>query len=1192
MNNSTIDSLLTLAKDKSLDDEQLAELAVSLAAKILTISKGNQTLSERYQDWKMTRMMEDSMGKTLTLTMADQVFRPPSEARSASQFRYLIDEYGVPTYLPIYEQIAMKVGAVVSLVAPDIVMPAVTHKMRNESSKVILPSEHEELAPHIKKRRKQGIKMNINQLGEAVLGEEEAERRIQQVIARLEDPHCEYISVKISAIFSQIHLLAYRQTLDEIKKRLRLLYRTAQNNTFKDTNGQEQAKFVNLDMEEYKDLHLTCDAFKQVLMEEAFLHLKAGIVLQAYLPDSYEIMKDLTHWAQERVRSGGGCIKIRIVKGANLAMERVDASIHGWELATYPCKADVDANYKRMVHFGCQPDHAKCVHLGIGSHNLFEISYAMLLRAHYEVEPYVEFEMLEGMANHQARAVKGIIDGLLLYAPVVKEEDFHSAIAYLVRRLDENTAEENFLHDLFGMRYGDSKWGKQREMFLNSCLQRDQISSQPNRLQNRSSESLEGLTFISDGEFSNAPDTDWALPHNAQWILDVVRDYGEREIEPVPMQIAGEFIFSEQTEHAQDPSRPGMIAYHYSVIDAAGIDRAFQCAVDAQPAWGAKSIDERSRILKQVAIEIAQARGECIATMVMDAGKAAPEADSEISEAIDFANYYSESLSDQGFFDGTQCEALGTIVVTPPWNFPFAIPCGGILAALMAGNTVILKPAPEAVLTSWKMVQLLWQAGIPREALQFVMCGNHSTGKKLITDSRVAGVILTGGYATARMFQSWKPDMRLYAETSGKNSLIITSAADTDQAIKDLVHSAFGHAGQKCSAASLAIIEADIYDSPDFRRQLRDAAASLQVGSSWDPASIVTPIIRPPSEDLYRAFNVLEKGETWLLEPKNRDGNPCLWSPGVKLGIKPYSWYRHTECFGPVLGVIRADNLEHAIRIQNESEFGLTGGIHTLDKREIAIWKHHVEVGNAYINRSTTGAIVQRQPFGGWKKSCFGPGAKAGGENYLTQFVTWSQKGNPQKVARISKSVRMVLDVIKNKLTKYHDILEASAASYSYWWEQKFSKEHDPSQLHGESNIFRYRPHKYILLCATGMSDLEVVQIYLAATTCGVSLDISTSKASDLIKSLPVNVYQESENLLNQRILEHSTQYDSLRAIAVSSSIHRSANNVSLKVVTSPPLANGRIELLAYLREQSISEQTHRYGNIILTAGELAQQEA
>ena len=254
------------------------------------------------------------------------------------------------------------------------------------------------------------------------------------------------------------------------------------------------------------------------------------------------------------------------------------------------------------------------------------------------------------------------------------------------------------------------------------------------------------------------------------------------------------------------------------------------------------------------------------------------------------------------------------------------------------------------MLTAWRLTKALWRAGIPREVLQFLPCpDNDEAGRALLTDQRCSAVVLTGASQTADLFLGWKPGMRLFAETSGKNAMIITAAADPDLAIKDLVKSAFGHSGQKCSAASLAIIEASLYDRPEFLNQLRDAAASLHVGSSLDPRSVVTPLIREAGNELHRGLTHLDEGERWLLEPKQDETNPLLWSPGIRLGVRPGSWFHRTECFGPVLGVIRADDFEQAVTIQNDSSFGLTGGIHSLDSREIEAWLNRVEVGNAYV---------------------------------------------------------------------------------------------------------------------------------------------------------------------------------------------------------------------------------------------------
>jgi RHH-type proline utilization regulon transcriptional repressor/proline dehydrogenase/delta 1-pyrroline-5-carboxylate dehydrogenase len=449
-------------------------------------------------------------------------------------------------------------------------------------------------------------------------------------------------------------------------------------------------------------------------------------------------------------------------------------------------------------------------------------------------------------------------------------------------------------------------------------------------------------------------------------------------------------------------------------------------------------------------------------------------------------------------------------------------------------------------------------------------------------------VILTGARSTAQLFQSWKPNIRLFAETSGKNSLIITGMADHDQAIKDLVRSAFGHSGQKCSAASLAICEAEVYDNPTFRRQLKDAAASLHVGSAWDATSKVTPIIRPAGPELEQALTKLEPGEEWLLEPKMIDSNSCLWSPGIKLGVQPGSFFHKTECFGPVLGLMRADNLKHAVQLANEVDFGLTGGIHSLDQREIDYWQANIEVGNAYINRHITGAIVQRQPFGGWKGSVVGPGAKAGGPNYLFQLAQWQQRELPKHQARTTDSVAKFqaacLKVVTDTTKK--EILKASAGSYAWAWQTHFSKTEDPSQLRGEANWFRYRPCNGILLRAEANADIVALcQVVLATMTCGVKLTVSLSPSATrwswLGQADDVLVMFENENSLISR-LRNSAEYDRLRVVGlVSTRLYEAANEADVAIIDSPVLVNGRLELRYYLREQAISHVYHRYGNLI-----------
>ena len=1150
------------------EESSLPAMAVELAAAMLRDGLGEEKWSERLQGRKMARLMDDAPGKAFTFSLADELFRPPTLQRRARRFRDLVREYEIPEYLAVVERLAMLAGHFASYLAPDLVMKAVEGQLRRESTGVILSAEPKTLHRHIAKRAKQDIRINLNQLGEAVLGEEEARHRLDANLAWLADPAVNYISVKISAIFSQIHLVAREETLVEIKKRLRELYRAAMRT--------KPSKFVNLDMEEYRDLHLTCEAFREVLEEEEFHELEAGIVLQAYLPDSWPVQKDLNAWARRRVAAGGAGIKIRIVKGANLAMEKVDSGLHDWPLAPYGSKTDVDANFKRMVREGCRPENAKGVRLGIASHNLLDIAYALLVREQEGVEDRVEFEMLEGMANHQARVTRDIAGGLLIYAPVVRREDFPAAIAYLIRRLDENTAPENFLHDLFGMKPGDAAWHRQVGCFTQACHLISSLPHGPNRRQNRATE--QRPVSAPDAGFHNEADTDWSLSANVAWVREkVARQQGEK-VAKLPLQVAGELLPGSDETVVADPSRPDVEAYRHALAGPAEIERALQCAVSARQAWLEMGFDGRGELLLKAAALIAACRGDAIASMVMDAGKSVMEADVEISEAVDFAEYYARAFTGD-WFDGVGFEPLGTVLVTPPWNFPFAIPCGGVLAALVAGNTVILKPAPETVLTAWVMVNALWDAGIPREVLQFLPCPDNGIGQSLVTDSRVGAVVLTGASETARMFLGWKPEMRLLAETSGKNALIVTAAADPDLAAKDLVKSAFGHAGQKCSAASLCILEAEVYDDPAFHQKLRDAAASLKVGGSWDYSSIVTPVVREPGDALAKALTTLEEGEEWLLEPRMVDHNPCLWSPGIKLGVTPGSWFHRTECFGPVLGLMRADDLGHAIDIQNSSDFGLTGGIHSLDPVEVALWREKVQVGNAYINRPITGAIVRRQPFGGWKRSACGPGAKAGGPNYASQFGIWKTTGLPANRARPGQEVRALLPRLVS-MGGNPEYLMACAGSDAWWMEHEFSIEHDPSGLACESNVFRYRVFDRVLLRIPDMADVNSAgRMFLAAVASGAHVEISIPEDARFLAWNGM-IHFESEAELAARLVEQPGFYGVLRSSGASAELAAAAATAGVRLSDHEPVSNGRIEMLPWFREQAISETLHRHGSI------------
>ena len=1011
-------------------DSALATRAISLAETLLAESRQHLRPDDAAALAQVARMMDDPRGKAATLAFCDRIFRPGTPAGAARQLTGIVRDLGVPRYLAPLDRALFAVGATLAPLLPWLVMPQVERRLRRETGAVILPAEAPALRQHLARRASAGVRLNLNRLGEAILGEEEASRRFQANLDLLADPQVNYLSVKLSAICSQLSSLGFERSVTDIQPRLRELYRACLQHS--------PPKFVNLDMEEYRDLGLTTEAFLRTLSEPEFHSLSAGIVLQAYLPDAHGVQQRLTSWAQARVASGGAPIKVRLVKGANLAMEKVEAEVHGWEQAPYSSKQEVDANFRHMLLWATEERRTAAVRIGVGSHNLLDIALALVLREEKGLGSSLELEMLEGMAPHQAEAARARAGGLLLYAPVVPREDFGSAVAYLIRRLDENTTEGNFLRDLFDLQPGSAAWERHKAAFVAS------LSQPPPRVGPRRRQDRGASPEISspEGPFRNAADTDWSLPANRQWIshhLNIL----QASTPDVSLRIAGRDLDKGLTGEGHDPSRPGIRAYRHAVADDRDVTLALETAATAV---GRLDDATRRTALLRAATILERRRGELVAAMVLDGGKTGAEADAELSEAVDFAAYYARAFDDKPTWSGAVPHPLGVVTVTPPWNFPFAIPFGGIAAALRAGNAVILKPAPEAVLCGRLVCEVLWEAGFPNEILQFVPAPDNDIGRRLITDPRVAAVILTGAAATAELFLSWRPDLRLLAETSGKNALIVTPAADQDQAIKDVVRSAFGHAGQKCSACSLLILVGPLADDLAFLRQLKDAASSLKVGSAWDPSTSIPPLIREPDETLARGLTQLDPGESWLLEPRRDPANPQLWSPGIRLGIHADSWFLGAECFGPVLGVVRARDLDEAIALANRPVYGLTGGIHSLDPREVAHWLDRVEVGNAYVNRPITGAIVNRQPFGGWKRSAYGPGAKAGGPHYVATLCRWEDDPTADIVTIHPPEARAAHALIHGEdAEKAHFALSLP----------NFLRPSDPSGLAAESNVLR-----------------------------------------------------------------------------------------------------------------------------------------
>ena len=1151
--------------------QQSLKLAKELQHKI----EAHISQSEREFHKKMQKLLNNPKNKVMLIELLDRSFRCKDRAASFELIEHTLKKFGIADFFTSFEKFLLFSFINFGRFAPSISVPFFVSHLRKDTSAMVLDASESFLKPHIEKRKNEDkITLNVNLIGEEVLGEAESAYRIKKYEEALKSSYITYISIKITTIFSQINIIDYEYSKDEVVKRLDYLYALAR----EEEKMQGIEKFINLDMEEFRDLELTVAAFMESLSK---FDIKAGIVLQAYIPDSYEYLKKLFAFSKERVLKGMKPIKIRFVKGANMESEETIASQRGWELPTFYKKIDTDSNYNKMLDFILQDDNYKYINIGIASHNIFEIAYAYTRIKEANALDSFTFEMLEGMSL-QCSYELSKIHNLILYAPVCDEAHFNNAIAYLVRRLDENTSEDNFMRYFFNLKVGDSNWQMQEKLFLEGLEGIKSLDNSTHRKQDRNKEQNIKSSYESKS-FTNESDTDFILAQNRAWAKKIKEKYENLSGYDV-YPVIKDSIKDESLSYIEvkDKIKNRVIGKAY-LAGEKEIKEALEVAKNSK--FKEKSFDEIHQILARAAKLMREKRGDLIGLAALEVGKTFLEIDPEVSEAIDFTEFYPHSLAklrEQN--PKTKFSPKGVGVTIAPWNFPVGISVGTIVAPLAAGNAVIYKPSSLSTLTGYMICEILWEAGVPKDALIFLPSKGSDVSKYLLVDESVKFSILTGGEETAYKMLKANPTLLLSAETGGKNATIVSKFADRDSAIKNIVHSAFSNSGQKCSATSLLVLESEVYDDEDFKKTLVDAASSMLVGSPFEFKNKIAALCDDIDSKVQKALDELKPYESWALKPKFIDDNKHLMSPGIKYGTKKGDFTHMTELFAPILTVMRARDLKEAIEIVNSTGYGLTAGFESLDEREWEYFHTHIEAGNIYINKPTTGAIVLRQPFGGIKKSAIGFGRKVGIYNYITQFLDIYQDEVDE-------------NVLENELAKELkklglDELCAMAKSYAYHYENEFSLSKDYVNIRGEDNLFSYTKIKNLGFRVCKDDSLrDILAVILAANTAKVKLDISfdenenISKAKELSQKLNLSAefIQEKEEDFVAKIEE----YERIRYHAkpsVNDKIYIKAASLAKIVIRDKPLLNGRFELLFYHNEKSLSISYHRYGNLGIRA--------
>ncbi|HBB32304.1 MAG TPA: L-glutamate gamma-semialdehyde dehydrogenase [Cyanobacteria bacterium UBA8803] len=832
----------------------------------------------------------------------------------------------------------------------------------------------------IERLRKEKMAFTIDLLGEAVITEAEAQSYLQNyldLMAQLTQaaktwPTVEEIdlaegvlipqvqvSVKLTAFYSQFDPLDPQGSKARVCDRIRTLLRHA----------KELGAAVHFDMEQYVYKDMTLSILKELLREEEFGdRTDIGVTLQAYLRDSQQDLRELIDWAKRR----GYPLTVRLVKGAYWDQETIKAIQKDWPQPVYNDKAATDANFEQMTQLLLE--NHEYLYGAIGSHNVRSQARAIAIAEQLNI-PRRRFEMqvLYGMGDQLAKALVQRGHRVRVYAPY---GELLPGMAYLIRRLLENTANSSFL----------------RQSLEDRPI--EELLAPPAPV------AADLVTDVRDGKFINAADTDYArveARQEAEQAFQKVRQQLGKTYLPL---IGGEYQATVATVDSVNPSHPSEIVGKVGLISIEQAEQALQAAKAAFPRWRHTPVRERAGILRKAADLMEKRRAELSAWVCLEVGKVVREADAEVSEAIDFCRYYADEMErlDQGHNYDIAGETnryiyqpRGIALVISPWNFPLAIATGMVVAALVAGNCTLLKPAETSSVIAAKLTEILVEAGIPKGVFQYVPGKGSQVGAYMVKHPDVHLIAFTGSqevgcriYADAAILQPGQKHLkRVIAEMGGKNAIIVDESADLDQAVAGVVQSAFGYSGQKCSACSRTIVLESVYDA--FVERVVEATRSLNIGAAEDPSTKVGPVIDSTARDRIRDY--IEKGrqEAEVALEMSAPETGYFIGPVIFTHVSPDAKIAQEEIFGPVIALIRVKDFPEALKVANGTNYALTGGLYSRTPSHIQQAYAEFEVGNLYINRTITGAIVARQPFGGFKLS--GVGSKAGGPDYLLQFL-------------------------------------------------------------------------------------------------------------------------------------------------------------------------------------------------------------
>ena len=1138
-----IQAQLAEAKKRKWDDRTLAQRSADLAQELLLASLKGIRSDERTLISALSRLATDKKNLSFVQELCGSVFHVTDPAEQVENLRRLLAEHGgVPAIFSTVGKLRFKAAAMAARSMQGAAIAEVQRIFRSTFGELTLPTLADKVARRVRECAKDGLTLALNPLVPQVFGQKSAEKYFKHLEAILTKQDSVGVVIQPWRLCPGLNPYSPEAGAKALAEKLRPLLKLSVQ------GGTPRPVLVESGLS--TTMNIVAEAFRLAMAGTALYKADAALEIPAYLKGSPALLREMTEWATARAAKGAAPLKVLLVKGSHLDEEQENTYVYGSANEVCRSKNETEARYKQIIATA-MGTREKVLTPVVGTHTLFDIAYGLLCWGRAGREGNPQFNFISGLCNHTGRLLSKNGADVLLTTGVTTEGGEAGFESYLLSLVQELGRPEGILAAGGELEPNSMGWGRMRQHFLAALSGREeQAHEAPGADGSYTFTRLSGITDRARMD----------TLHRA------AAEEAERPQEQIPLCINGKVVESPLLCISRSLTAPGMEDYRYFSADFNMVndvlDTAAREAVQMPPTQ-----EERRIHLLQAARQLEKRSTEFISLLVRDAGFTLEEADMEVTNAIDSCRFYERSIVQDGLMDGTMPTPLGVITVAPSRVHPLEEAVAGITAAWVTGNAVIYKPSAHNVLLADKLTRLLVEAGFTFPRLQMVPCLDNQIARKLLNSERVNGLIYHGSAKHTYEMAAAAEGRPVLAGTGGISSIYLSSQGDWAQAIRDITRTLFSRAGQDPAQPHLLYVHAEVYDNQHFMNALRDAVSSITAQPGWMEGADIGPMGRPLNDDQWYTLTQLGPNEAWLVPPATTEIGSLVWTPGVRVGVKPGSAFAQAVHNVPVIGLIRVESTEEAGRNQRKQSQERAVGIYSRDPHEIELWSRLTFANQVAINCCPQHRPGVR-PRAAWQTTA----PMSGGNNFITALCQWQEVARPQHRGTQRNLAFTPWETLSPKPGPDDTTRLSSAAdSIGYWWENEFGLTRTLDESPGFRTTLSYRPLSLCIRAEKATSDIDLSIALMAALKAGCDIHLSTASMRAwmprALEPLGVIIAVESRDEFEGHFPAMATSGTMVRDTAATVTTLQRAAQCRLALCSEPVLANGRLELLRCLRE-------------------------